>query len=237
MKATIEEAQGRPSRRSRLSRRPTRCAPAIVMRRKVCSGSARYRPARRTKADAGVGTWQVVERGSRYLAVNDQYPRLAIPLEMMGSGAPKLLAWDLKEDPYRGIGLLRFQAGAISSKRGQEELESVAVVDVDMGVVIAIEPHRQGDKIATWTWDGNKVTVATADGVTDDFELRVARPAYATTGQGGGGGRYTTGTTQTGGSRGRYGIRRWCGSFSQEPTKRVQVKKKKPKTIFDLLFN
>lgn len=240
VKATIEEAQGQTEqaiealKKAHALRPGYRDAAEGLQRLGAVSSGAQDK----VLADAGVGTWQVVERGSRYLAVNDQYPRLAIPLEMMGSGAPKLLAWDLKEDPYRGIGLLRFQAGAISSKRGQEELESVAVVDVDMGVVIAIEPHRQGDKIATWTWDGNKVTVATADGVTDEFELRVARPAYATTGQGGGGGRYTTGTTQTGGQPwAPWDTALGGGSFSQEPTKRVQVKKKKPKTIFDLLFN
>ena len=240
VKATIEEAQGQTEqaiddlKKAHALRPGYRDAAEGLQRLGAVSSGAQQD---KVLADAGVGTWQVVERGSRYLAVNDQYPRLSIPLEMMGTGTPKLLAWDLKEDPYRGIGLLRFQAGAISSKRGQEDLESVAVVDVDMGVVIAIEPHRQGDKIATWTWDGNKVTVATADGVTDEFELRVARPAYVNSGQGGG--RYTTGTTtQTGGQPwAPWDTALGGGSYSQEPTKRVQVKKKKPKTIFDLLFN
>ncbi len=185
-------------------------------------------------AGAGVDAWQVVEKGDRYVAVNDQYPRVSIPLEMLGKGQPKLLAWELKESPYRGIGLLRFQAGALSTKTGEEDLELVAVVDVDMGVVIAIEPHRQGDKVATWTWDGNRVTVATADGVTDEFELRVGRPEVV--GSGMGDRRYTN-TTAGGRSVGAVGSRRSSARYGQEPTKKIQVKKKKSKTIFDLLFN
>ena len=40
---------------------------------------------------AGIDTWRVVTRGKRYFAVDARYPRLSIPLEMMGDGKPKLL--------------------------------------------------------------------------------------------------------------------------------------------------
>ena len=235
VKAEIEEAQGQRE-------------PALADLRKALELRPGYRDAAESLqrlggvaahaqdvvlAGAGVDAWQVVEKGERYVAVNDQYPRVSIPLEMLGKGQPKLLAWELKEMPYRGIGLLRFQAGTLSTKSGEEDLELVAVVDVDMGVVIAIEPHRQGEKVATWTWDGNKVTVATADGVTDEFELRVGRPEFA--GSGMGDRRYTS-TSQAGPAWAPWDSP-FGGSFEQGPTKKIQVKKKKSKTIFDLLFN
>lgn len=185
-------------------------------------------------ADAGVDTWRVMEKGGRYFAANEQYPRLSVPLEMMGSGQPKLLAWSLKEAPYQGIGTLRFFGGTVSTKKGKEDIELIAVVDVTANVVIAIEPDKQGEKVATWTWEDGKVTVASLDGVTDEFELRVGRNLYAgPTGER----RYTTAPSQRPGGWAPWDTP-FGGAFGQPPptTKRATAKKK-PKTIFDLLFN
>ena len=186
-------------------------------------------------ADAGIDTWRVVARGRRYVAVNDQYPRVSVPLEMMGDGAPKLLEWALKEPPFSGIGTLRFFSGKVAAKSGKADLEMVAVVDVEQGLVVAIEPHRQGDKIATWTWDtGGKVTVASVDGVTDEFELRSVRPEYA--GSGVAGERRVTGSSPSGSGWAPWNTP-FGGSYGEPaPTKRATAKKK-PKTLFDLLFN
>jgi tetratricopeptide (TPR) repeat protein len=181
--------------------------------------------------NAGVDTWRVISRGPRFVAVNDQYPRLTVPLEMMGEGQPKLLSWELKEPPFKGIGLLRFFGGAVASKKGSEDMELVAVVDVEAGVVIAIEPHRQGEKIAAWTWDNGKVTVASVDGVTDEFMLGAARNDIA----GGGDRRYTT-STEPGGAWAPWDTPFGTPFGQPPPTKKVTVKKK-PKTIFDMLFN
>ncbi len=189
-------------------------------------------------AEAGLDGWRVVARGERYLALNDQYPRLSVPLEMMGAGEPKLLDWEVKKAPYRGLGLLRFYSGALVTKRGEEDLEQVAVVDLDLGLVIAIEPHRQGEKTATWTWDENKVTVATADGVIDEFELRVGRPETAGPGSvATSGGRRYSSPTQVGEAWAPWDSPMGAAPYSQGPSKRVPVKKKKSKTLFDLLFN
>lgn len=178
---------------------------------------------------AGVDTWRVVARGSRFFAVDERYPRLSVPLEMLGSGQPKLLEWEVKEPPFKGIGTLRFFSGTLEGKAGREDLEHVAVVDIETSVVLGIEPHKRGKKVATWTWDSGKVTVASVDGVTDELELRTERNDIA---DAPGGRRYTT-TSQGGG---------WApwdtpfgGSFGQSPApKRV---KKKSKTLFDMLFN
>jgi hypothetical protein len=52
----------------------------------------------------------------------------------------------------------------------------VAIIDLFASSVIGIEPHRQGNKVATWTWDEGKVVVASVDGVTDEFTLRQVKP-------------------------------------------------------------
>lgn len=183
---------------------------------------------------AGVDTWRVVKRNDRYLALNDQYPRLAIPLEMMGEGTPRLLEWQLKEPPFAGIGVLRFDGGKVTSKSEAENLELMAVVDLETNVVIAIEPHRQGKKVATWTWGDGKVSVATIDGVTDEFSLRLGRQQLI--------GSATPRPYEMGGQSGEAWAP-WADPTTgglgmpvgQQPTKRAVVKKK-PKTLFDMLF-
>jgi hypothetical protein len=52
----------------------------------------------------------------------------------------------------------------------------VAILDLDTNTVIAIEPHREGAKVANWTWQDDRVVVASVDGATDEFILRAARP-------------------------------------------------------------
>jgi hypothetical protein len=181
---------------------------------------------------AGVDTWRVVSRGSRYFAVNDLYPRLSVPLEMMGTGEPRLLEWELKPPPFKGIGVLRFYGGAVPGKGGSEDMELVAVVDVDANLVIAIEPHKQGEKVATWTWEQGKITVASVDGVTDEFSVRVGRNNIASPG-----GSRTYATGEQGGGWAPW-AEPWAGGAgaTDAPVKR-SGSKKKSKTIFDLLFN
>ncbi|HEX2843520.1 tetratricopeptide repeat protein [Hyphomicrobium sp.] len=233
VKAEIEEAQGQTDQaiadlKKAQSLRPGYRDATEALQR---LGNVPSRAEETEVSGAGIDTWRVVKKGERFIALNDQYPRLSIPLEMMGEGQPKLLEWELKTTPWKGIGTLRFFGGSVPGKSGREDLELIAVVDVEAGVVIAIEPHKQGEKVATWTWDTGKVTVATADGVTDDFDLRVSRDQIASPG---GERRYTT-TSQSGG---------WApwdspmgGVFGDPaPTKRATAKKK-TKTIFDLLFN
>lgn len=227
VKAEIEEAQGQTEqaiadlRKAQELRPGYRDASDSLQR----LGAATAQAEDRELVGAGTDTWRVVARGKRYFAADDRYPRLSVPLEMMGTGQPKLIEWQVKDVPFTGIGTLRFFAG----KSGKDDLEMVAVVDFEAGVVVAVEPHKQGDKVATWAWENGKVTVASVDGVTDELDLRVGQNNDMAGAEGGR--RYTT-TTQTGG---------WApwdsplgGGFGQSPPKRV---KKKSKTLFDLLFN
>lgn len=123
----------------------------------------------------GLDKWRVITRGGRYVAVNEDYPRIAVPLEMMGEGKPRIMDWELKEAPFKGIGVLTFDAGKVSTQKGDEETEQIAIIDTQENKIVAIEPHKQGARFANWTWEEGKVIIASADGVTDEYNLRVGK--------------------------------------------------------------
>ena len=109
------------------------------------------------------------------------------------------------------------------------------MLDLSASTVVAIQPHRQGTKVATWTWDEGKVTVASVDGVTDEFVLRNTRSrdapiAGAATGQ-----RRYTSADQKGPAwapwNDNYGI-----APSGDQRRAAPRPAQKPKTLFDLLF-
>jgi tetratricopeptide (TPR) repeat protein len=177
---------------------------------------------------AGIEDWRVVKRAGRYYAMNDKHPRLTVPLEMSGEGQPRLLEWEIKKAPFKGIGVLRFFAGTVSSREGSEEMEFIAVLDLEESKVIAIEPHRQGKKVAAWTWEEGKITVASVDGVTDELPVRVGKDTVA-----GASRRYTS--SEQGFAPWAPWAEPWAGGGSARSKPRTA--KKKYKSIFDLLFN
>jgi tetratricopeptide (TPR) repeat protein len=130
-------------------------------------------------ADAGLDRWRVFAKWPQYVATNDQYPRLKVDIEMVGKGRPRILEWELKTAPYAGIGVLRYHAGVADGPRGAEEVEQVAIVDVQASTVLAVETHRRGSKLAQLTWDGGKLVLASADGTTEELALRSEKPAVA----------------------------------------------------------
>ena len=95
---------------------------------------------------------------------------------MVGQGQPRILEWDVKKPPFAGIAVLRFHAGVVDSAKGPEEVEHAAVVDLQSSTVVAVEVQKHGEKQAQWTWDDGKLVVASADGVTDEFQLRQGKP-------------------------------------------------------------
>ena len=58
------------------------------------------------------------------------YPRLKVDIEMLGKGQPRILEWEVKTAPFAGIGVLRFHAGTVDGPRGPEEVEQIAIVDL-----------------------------------------------------------------------------------------------------------
>jgi tetratricopeptide (TPR) repeat protein len=123
----------------------------------------------------GVDRWRVVVRANRYFALHDDHPKLRVPLEMVGAGQPRLLEWELKKPPLKGIGVLRFQAGQVTGKSGSEEVEQIAVIDLPANAVVSLQLHRQGEKVSKWSWEEDKVVVASIDGVTDEIFLRATK--------------------------------------------------------------
>jgi tetratricopeptide (TPR) repeat protein len=119
-----------------------------------------------------IDRWHVMVHGKDYVATSDDYPKIRVPLEMTGEGLPKLLSWEVQKPPYAGYGILRFAGGRILTKNGFEETELAAIIDIGGAKVLAIEPHRQGSRVATWTWDGDRLQIASVDGVTDEYQLR-----------------------------------------------------------------
>jgi tetratricopeptide (TPR) repeat protein len=123
-------------------------------------------------ADAGVESWRVFTRGRQYVATSDKHPRLKVDIEMLGKGQPRLLEWEVKTAPFAGIGVLRFFAGEVDGPRGPEEIEQVAILDLQANSVVAVEMHRRGSKLAKMTWEGGKLIMASADGTVEELALR-----------------------------------------------------------------
>ncbi|MBL8564866.1 MAG: tetratricopeptide repeat protein [Hyphomicrobiaceae bacterium] len=178
------------------------------------------------------GVWRVVLRGKRYFAVSPAFPRLSVPLELAGEGEPRLIGFEERPPPLKHIGVLTFSGGKIATPTGTEETEFAAVLDLGTSSVIAIEPHRQGSRVATWTWADDRVNVAAVDGVTDQLVLRGGRdPAVARRSSDR---RYTAS-----GYDERYGYEQpWGGpQYAPQPRREARPARRKPKTLFELLFN
>jgi tetratricopeptide (TPR) repeat protein len=132
---------------------------------------------------SNIAGWSVISRGTEFFAVNVEQPALRVPLESLGTGQPKLIDWELKKGPLKGIGVLKFSGGTITGKNGPQEIEMSAIVDTSAKTVIAVEPHKLGEKTATWTWEEGRVIIASIDGVSDEFNLRPGSRDDAATGK------------------------------------------------------
>lgn len=130
----------------------------------------------RTETASAIEGWRVITQGGRSTALLEGHPKLRVPLEMAGEGTPRLLEWELKDAPFKGIGLLHYHAGFAEGKNGPDPVEQVAIVDLTSGQVVSLQLDRQGDRKSVWTWGEGKVTISSIDGVTDDIALRSAKP-------------------------------------------------------------
>lgn len=169
--------------------------------------------------------WHVVLNGKDYFAVSDDYGQIRVPLEMIGEGEPKLLQWEVKAPPYASYGILHFSGGRVPGKNGMDETELAAIIDIVQGKVIGIQPDKQGSHIATWTWDGDQLQVASLDGVTDEYQLHPIAVAVVGAGNAQ---RRPDGTGQSWSP--------WDQTFGGQSPRESRQRRYKPKTIFDLLF-
>jgi tetratricopeptide (TPR) repeat protein len=162
---------------------------------------------------AGRDRWKVFARWPQYVATNEQIPRLRVDIEMLGKGQPRILDWEVKAAPFAGIGVLRFHAGVVDGANGPEEVERVAIVDLQANAVLAVETDRRGAKQGQLTWDAGKLVLATADGPSEELALRAEKPAVAAA------------PPKRLADKPKDGWAPWGSSG-----------KGKPKTLFDLLF-
>ena len=179
--------------------------------------------------------WRLQVRGSQYFATNAAYPRLTVPLELMGDGLPRLTDWTMRPEPTQHIGLLRFTVGTVDGKSGPEEVEHAAVIDTRTRRVITIELVRQGTRAAEWTWSDTKLTVAGLEGAAEEYllvapiEREVAQQPRRD-----GGPRYSGGNHAPSWAPWAQGN---FGEYTPERRRRTsEGNRPKPKTLFDLLF-
>jgi tetratricopeptide (TPR) repeat protein len=119
-----------------------------------------------------VEDWAVDLTPNGYVARHLEHSAIKLRLEMYGSGEPELLHWQRLKGSLRAIGLLHYYAG--SSTKG-ERLEYVALINIYSGKLIAIEPCRWGDQLASWAWTDTSVVVVDPQGVPS--EIKVAERA------------------------------------------------------------
>jgi tetratricopeptide (TPR) repeat protein len=168
---------------------------------------------------AGRDGWRILSNGRQYVAKSDQVSRVSIDVEMVGLGDPRILEWQMQKDQFAGIGLLRFYVGSVQTSRGQEDVEQIAIVDVTAGTVAGYETAKRGGRSADLSWDDGMLSVVSADGTREDYQLRPSTRAKETP------------------------------VAAQQPPKRVaredrkqqwgpwdEYRRGKPKSLFDLLF-
>jgi len=185
--------------------------------------------------EQSLGEWRLQARGNQYFATNARFPRLAVPLELMGDGLPRLTDWTMRPEPTQHIGLLHFTAGTVDGKSGPEEVAHAAVIDTRARRVITIELVRQGTRAAEWTWSDTKLTVAGLEGGSEEY-LLVAPVDREVAQQP----RRDSGPRYTGGNQPPSWVPWAPGNFGEYPGERrrrsSEGPRPKPKTLFDLLF-
>jgi hypothetical protein len=184
----------------------------------------------------------------QFEAVSDALPRIVVPVEMMSEGLPRLLSWDVQAAPHENFGILRFAAGQLQTSRGVSDVQLAALIDIAgqrvVTVVLDKVAGKDDSKATAWTFEDRRITVASVDGVTEEFPLEgsanMGALAGAAAGAAAGTRRLSTGTG-TGTAWAPWndpvsGPFAAGGQPQPRPARTVQ-KKKKPKNIFELLFN
>ena len=126
--------------------------------------------------DLALEGWRVFVRQGRFVGLHpDLGPKFAIPLETVGDSQPKLLEWDVKAAPFKGLAVLTFHAGQQEGRAGPEDVVHAAVIDVPARKLIAVETVREGARSATWTWDEAKLSITGLDGHLEEYTLKALK--------------------------------------------------------------
>ncbi len=170
--------------------------------------------------DTRLDSWAIGKDGDRLFARNDRLPGLLVPLELLNGNSARLTGYEEKPGQFKGIGVLRYSAGSSADKSGAKEIELAAIIDLTHKQLLGIEPYREGETLAGWTWaDTGDLSVKGPDGVSSVYHLALALDPVAPT------------IVSSARQQQRAQAPRRQASASQ-PTH-----KKKSFTLFDLLFN
>ena len=199
-------------------------------------------------ASAGFESWKVTQAGELFTATHPQFPALRVPLEMMGSGQPRITAWDRQKVPYGNFGLLQYTAGTLQTTQGAEPVENAAILDLATATVIGMPVAKLGGRMATYAWADNRLTITGADGLPETVILRVkpdpkeakevaAAAAKKTESNSG---NSSSSNAQKSSNAGTPAWAPWAGkdqgSGQREASARPSQPQRKPKTLFDLIF-
>jgi|LNFM01.1.fsa_nt_gb tetratricopeptide (TPR) repeat protein len=175
----------------------------------------------------GVDHWRVLKRGSRYIAVSDQLPRLTVHLETIENAPPKLVEYEVAKPPNAHIAVLRFTSGPAPASPVVDAGQQAAILDLSQSTVLAVLPERRGPRQARWNWEDNRLVITAADGLTDEFPLRgVGRPAAVAS---------APQQRRSGSDAARYGTPTWLPLGSAPPQQQRRANRQ-PKTLFDMIF-
>ncbi len=185
--------------------------------------------------------WRVFVRQGRYHATNPEYPKLSVPLEMIGEGAPKIVGFDVKKGDHKGVGVLHFIAGQAEGKGAIEEIEQGAVIDLQGRAVVAVETVRQGTRLAAWDWGEGRLVVTGLDGFKEDYPLRLSRPKEVAQPAAPAPKRVTSseGATKPRPQPSSGGTPSWAPWAQQQGSNggtQRQPRQQQPKSLFDLIF-
>jgi tetratricopeptide (TPR) repeat protein len=127
------------------------------------------RPEAQEVAGAGKGEWRVYQRPDGGLfAMSGRFAKLMVPLEPAAGGEPRIVEWEERAAPFKGIGVLRY----VSAGAGGVAIQQAAVVDLAATKVMALEIEQQGEARSKWVWDEGKLVVTGLDGVVNEYALR-----------------------------------------------------------------
>jgi len=132
----------------------------------------------------------------------------------------------------------------VAGKSGPEDTEQVAILDLENNRILAVQPQRQGQRVSTWTWENDRVQVASIDGVTDEFALRSSAPTIAGAAAAAAAGAAAAQRREPYESGRSAAWSPWNDPFGggrAAPRERRQVQsqpqRRRPRSLFDLLFN
>lgn len=171
----------------------------------------------------GVDSWRVYRRAGRYFAASDDHRRLLVPLDGATDTPPRLTQFEQPSQAHRDTAVLRYE----TPRPGQPAAAYAAILDLAQASLLGTLPDRLGQRQATWTFEDQRLVVVSADGLTDEFQLRGGRGPSAVAAAPG------SRRASADGSR-TYAQPTWLPFGAPPPQQRRA--RQQPKTLFDMLF-